>query len=214
MSGARNVASIAGIFGASGSGKSTLIKLELVAEDPPRLAIWDPKREYKAFGQSFDKLAELRRAMRRGRAPFRVVFHPALSRKKMREQFDVFCSSVNEAANAWIVVDELADVTEPGWAPEGWEVVTRQGRHAGLVVRGASQRPAEVDKSFLGNCTDLAVFRLNAEGDIDRMAKLLGIDRASVAALPPLSYLFRNMRTGKVTAIPRIITARDLKRLP
>ncbi len=207
----RNVASIAAILGASGSGKSSLLKIETVREKPDRLMVWDPKREYGAFGDACDTLAELgRRAFAARR--FRLIFHPARTRKAMRDQFSTFCRIADHARDVRVIADELADVTEPNWAPEGWEMLTRQGRHAGIAIMGASQRPADVDKSFYGNASRVVAFRLNAEGDVDRMAKILGVPGDQVRALQPLEYFDRDMRSGAV--VKKILTARDLRRIP
>jgi hypothetical protein len=199
MSGARNAAHLDAIFGAQESGKSSLMKIETARARPGRLMVWDPKREYAHFGGVTSSLEELIGVVSSTR--FAVVFQPKkehMHRKAMRDRFNVFCKAAVQAENLRLVVDELADVTEPGWAPEGWEIVTRQGRHARLVIQGASQRPADVDKSFYGNATRLCVFRLNAEGDLDRMAKALGRPAAELAGLAPLEYLERVMATGAV----------------
>lgn len=211
MSGAKNGVALDAIFGASESGKSALMKSETARARPRRLMVWDPKREYSAFGESTESLEALLKIVLRERH-FWCVFMPALSRKKMREQFNVFCLAANRARNVRVIADELADVTEPGWAPEGWEIITRQGRHAGLSIQGASQRPADVDKSFYGNCSRLVVFRLNAEGDLDRMAKTLGTRREELANLAPLEYYERNMRTGAVDR--KKLTPKELARIP
>ncbi len=210
MSGARNEAKLDAIFGAQASGKSSLMKIETARSRPARLMIWDPKGEYDAFGQGVDDLRELVRGT--WAKTFRLVFQPALSRKAMRVQFNVFCKAASQAKRVRLIVDELADVTEPNWAPEGWEIVTRQGRHAGLEIQGASQRPADVDKSFYGNATRIVVFRLNAEGDVDRMAKVLRVPRDQVTELRPLEYLERDMRSGVVTK--KNLSAKDLARIP
>lgn len=171
------------------------MKLELLAVRPARLLVWDPKREYDAFGQACDKLGELVRLA--SRRSFAAIFRPQRSRAAMRKQFNVFCQAAERAGNCWVLVDELADVTEPNWAPEWWEVLSRQGRHAGITIRGASQRPADIDKSFYGNASHLAVFRMNAEGDVDRCAKLLGVPRHQVLELRPLEFITRDMLTGE-----------------
>lgn len=211
MSGARNQVSIGALLGASGSGKSSLIKLELLAAGPQRLVIWDPKREYKKFGRPLRKLAELARdAMARR---FAVVFEPELGRAAMRKQFNVFCQIAERAGDCFVVVDELADVTEPNWAPEGWERLTRQGRHAGITIRGASQRPADIDKSFYGNASHVAVFRMNAEGDVKRCAALLDVPAATIRTLAPLEWIERDMTNGKLSEKKKL-DPRDLARIP
>lgn len=207
----RNQVSIGCVLGASGSGKSSLMKLEQLELAPRRRIFWDPKREYGGFAAVVDKLEQLARGMRSERN-FSIAFHPAGSRRAMRAQFDVFCKLAAAAGDLWCIVDELADVTEPGWAPEGWEILTRQGRHAGVTIRGASQRPAEIDKSFFGNASHLAVFRLNAEGDVDRCAKLLGVAADRVRALKPLEFFTRDMLTGAISQ--KKVTPAELERLP
>lgn len=212
-------ANIAGIFGASGSGKSSLQKLELLDVRPPRLMIWDPKREYRTFGQSVSTLEDVARLVHRT-APFRVVFHPQRTVKAMKTQYHGFCSLADQVSDPelggtplFFVGDELADPTEPNWAPEGWERLTRQGRHAGLVIRGLTQRPADIDKSFYGNLTHIAVFRQNADGDVDRLAKILGVEKSVVMGLMQLQWIERNLQTG-VLSEKKSLTAADLNRMP
>lgn len=218
MSGSHNQASIGGIFGASGSGKSSLQKLELLELQPARLLLWDPKREYRRFGVAVETIEDLAKVVRRAK-PFRVVFHPRRTRRQMKTQFNAFCTIGDRLGDPelggtplWLVADELADVTEPGWAPEGWERVTRQGRHAGLTIRGLSQRPADIDKSFYGNLTHIAVFRQNAEGDVDRLAKILRVPKESIGALRQLEWVERNLQTGELSPKKNLSPA-DLKRL-
>lgn len=222
MSGARNTVSIGAILGASGSGKSSLMKLELLAARPPRLMIWDPKGEYAGFAPPVpgsrstpSSLEDLvKKALSAGdRGSFALSFRPMLARKAMRGQFNVFCQVAERARNCFVLVDELADVTEPGWAPEGWERITRQGRHAGITIRGASQRPAEIDKSFLGNASRIAVFRMNAESDVTLLAKILGKGQGDVRGLQPLEWYERDMLTGQVSEKKKL-TAAQLAELP
>lgn len=219
---ARNTVSIGAILGASGSGKSSLMKLELLAARPPRLMIWDPKREYAAFAPPVpgtraapSSLEDLvKKALGAGdRGAFALSFRPVLSRKQMREQFNVFCQVAERARNCFVLVDELADVTEPGWAPEGWERLTRQGRHAGVTIRGASQRPADIDKSFYGNASRIAVFRLNSESDVERCAKILRVEQRVIGDLLPLEWLERDMLTGQVSEKKKLTPA-QLEALP
>ncbi len=219
MSGAKNTVSIGAILGASGSGKSSLMKLELLAVAPARLLVWDPKREYGAIAPPVpgdrnapSSLEELTRKIFAGGA-FRLSFRPMLERKKMRAQFNLFCLAAERAGNCFVVVDELADVTEPGWAPEGWERLTRQGRHAGITIRGASQRPAEIDKSFLGNASRVACFRMNAEGDVALLAKILGKDPREVRELKPLEWFQRDLLTG-ATSEKKSLSSAQLAAIP
>ena len=48
------------------------------------------------------------------------------------------------------------------------------GRHKGLKVIGASQRPASIDKDFLGNCMAIHIGRLAYAEDVRAVAKGIG----------------------------------------
>lgn len=214
MSSARNRAKLDAIFGAQESGKSSLMKIETVRAKPARLVVWDPKREYARFGQVTSSMRELVELVL-GAPRFAAVYQPppaAMHRKALRDRFDLFCKAAVQAGRLRLVVDELADVTDPGWAPAGWEIVTRQGRHASLEIQAASQRPADVDKSFYGNATRVVVFRLNADGDLDRMARVMRRPIDELASLAPLEYLERDMRSGAV--VKKKIEPKDFRRIP
>lgn len=62
-------------------------------------------------------------------------------------------------------------MTTASHAPPAWRRITTQGRHAGLHVLGAAQRPTLIDKTFLANCTRVRCFQLGYESDIQTMAK-------------------------------------------
>lgn len=223
MSGALNKASISAYMGESGSGKSSRMKVDIVKAKPARLLIWDPKREYARFGTVIDgkargALAQLVKGAL-GRDAFRITFQPMRSRKAMREQFNVFCQLGDELQRCTVVADELADVTESNWAPEGWEMLTRQGRHAGIVVMGASQSPTDLDKTFFGNCSRVSVFRLGDPNHMDRMARLLEFDRDAIAKRRAEIAQLADHESIVLTKFPRsvekIITSkRDLARIP
>jgi hypothetical protein len=101
-------------------------------------------------------------------------------------------------------VDELGDVTEPSRAPDGWSVLSRKGRHRGLTVFGAAQRPANIDKDFIGNSSMVHCSRLSYETDIKVMANALGVPVQEVRDLKAdpdavdFDFIERNMQTGAV----------------
>ncbi len=73
------------------------------------------------------------------------------------------------------------------------------GRHRCLRVIGASQRPASIDKDFLGNCTTIHTGRLAYPEDVRAVAKAMGVDEAGIAALKPLEWIEKNMQTGQTS---------------
>ncbi len=191
------------VMGSSGSGKSTFVKRLLQANKPKRLMIWDPMVEYTADVFTVcDTLGQVLEACcpkSQSRKTFRIVFRPSPSDKTRAKQFDVFCGIALAMGNLTLIVEELRFVTRPSYAPTRWAQVSMQGRHHGLSVVGTSQRPASIDKDFLGNCTRIRTGRLAYPEDVKAVAKAMQCAEADIAALKPLEWLEKDMQRGAVT---------------
>lgn len=189
-------ASITLVCGASGSGKTAwLIKRIRRA---PRVVVWDMKGEYArdhgfTLLDSKSALIAALRSAKAGRFAFRSI---------VPGDFDFFC----RAAYAWgkcvVIAEELADVTTPGKAPLGWGMVVRRGRDRALDVYGVTQRPAESDKTIIGNATLMHCAMLPRFADRQYMAREMDMEPERITALQPLEWIEREgmtTRTGKVT---------------
>lgn len=196
-----NNAAIHAVLGASGSGKSLHIKKTLQRAKPARLLVWDPQEEYGEFGEIVSDLTALHAALLEAgkRGAVRRVFRPASLAATMVKQFDMFCQLAYQAGNLHLVCEELSDVTQPGWAPAGWSMVSRKGRHKGLKVWGCSQRPAAIDKHFFGNASTVRAGRLNFQADVKVMANVLGVPDQDIRNLQKLEFIERDMQSGIVT---------------
>lgn len=190
-----NKASIMAVLGSSGSGKSTFIKRTL-SRGHPRLLIWDPMSEYD--GQLVATLTDLVKSLHGKK--FRLVFRPSADPAARVKQFELVCRAALAAGNLTLVVEELRFVTTPSRAPLGWAQVCLTGRHRGLKVFGISQRPASIDKDFLGNCTAIRTGRLAYPEDVKAVTKVMGIPPGKVEALRPLEWLEKDMATGKLSS--------------
>lgn len=193
--GAANDASITGVIGATGSGKSLWVKAQLRAQKPTRLIVWDHKHEYPMAPPP--TLAALLQQLRGER--FAVSWRPSGVDATRWKEFDLVCRAVAAAGRCTFVVEELAFVTSPMRAPAGWRALSLTGRHDGLRLIGTSQRPASIDKDFLGNCTTIHCGRVNSLPDVETMARMLAVPRDQVAGLENLQWLERDMTTGRVT---------------
>jgi hypothetical protein len=114
-------------------------------------------------------------------------------------QFDFLCRAAIAAGNLTLVVEELRFVTTPSRAPMGWAQVCLTGRHAGLTVFGASQRPASIDKDFLGNCSKVRTGRLTYPEDVKAVSAAARIPAAEIDLLKPLEWIEKDLATGKTT---------------
>jgi len=204
MAGSHNTARIIGVIGASGSGKSRWLKRTLDKGNPPKLLIWDPLDEYEQ-GRAISDMRELVDTVGALEPddPFKLVYRPGHNMKTYADKFEAFCSLAFVVPNLCAVIEELADVTTPGWAPPAWSRLSRQGRHKGMTIFAASQRPTLMDKTFLGNCTMIHCSRLNDENDVKTMRRYLGVSEEQVRAMVAdkdagrFDYIERDMQTGK-----------------
>lgn len=192
-----NEAEVIAVIGATGSGKGVYIKNYALKKSDNRLLIWDYMREYGPYVDiSTEKLADVVRGL--GAAKFRIAFQPSFDDSLRARQFDTFCRAAHAAGKLRMVAEELAFVTLPSSSPAGWKMCTSTGRHQELRIVGASQRPAQVDKAFWSNCTEIHCGFLNYEEDQKVMAKVLGVTVADIAGLEPLEYFHKNVRTKQI----------------
>jgi hypothetical protein len=192
--GAANRPSIIAVMGSTGSGKSEFIKRELMAPMPRRLLVWDfnPEQynEYGSYGATVDLTQLIRSAGAAGRAgDIRLVFHPSDDDKRRPKEFDLFCSLALRLGNLTMLVEELKFVTRANWAPMPWAKCLLLGRKIGLRIIGTSQRPAHIDKDFLGNANVIRVGILGHPPDREAVSQAMGVELAEVERLAALDWL-------------------------
>lgn len=206
-----NRPSIRAYVGGTGSGKGVSVREHLKAIKPTRLLVWDPLGEYgyacKLVTGNLEAAGKAMAAAGPSGA-FSIAYWPGADAGKYAERFALFCRMAWSAGNADVLIEELSDVTTASFAPQPWARLIRQGRHRGLRLIGCTQRPAKVDKDFLGNNTYVRVFQLNWPDDMQVMAKLVRAPLAQVEALVTtegatetvIRYIERDKATGKTTA--------------
>lgn len=199
-----NKPSIRAYVGASGSGKGVSVREHLKKEKPSRLLVWDPLNEYGQFCKvKTADMAVLIRETKKGN--FSVSYWPGPDAGKFADRFAMFCRVAFAAGNCTVLIEELADVTSPSFAPQPWARLTRQGRHRGLRLIACTQRPAKVDKDFLGSTTYVRTFTLRYPDDRGAMANVMGVPKAEVDELhttegpkaTEIHFIERDFRGGK-----------------
>lgn len=169
--------------GSSGAGKTTWIKKKII-KPRKRAIIFDAaKHEYGDVAgiiarSERELLAAIRANLDNGA---KIAFQPT---RPTPENFDFFCRAAYAWGDATVVAEELADVTTPGKAPPGWGDVLRKGRAYGLKVYGLTQRPAESDKTIIGNATLIHAGRQSRLKDRKYMADEMGLTPADFVMKP------------------------------
>jgi hypothetical protein len=200
--GSANSAKIWAVIGASGTGKGLWIKQQLAELQPPRLVCWDFKNEYGDYARPMETLDGIRRAMlKAGAGPLRVRYLPrGAGEKNVRREFEALCELVYAFGQCVFIAEELSNVTTPGWAPAAWRKMTTSGRHEAVHIIGATQNPALVDKTFLGNCTLVHVCALREYPHRMYIARSIDAPLQSITDLQQFEWIERDYDTGQLRA--------------
>jgi hypothetical protein len=191
--GTSNNANITAVIGASGNGKGLFVKEELRRWRGPVL-VWSPLERTDKYasvigGKCYASIAAMVSAIQKGER--RIVLVP--DRTKVKVMFDRFCRVAWELTGWCVVVEELSRVTMPSWAPPAWKDLSTAGRHQGLRIIGTSQRPAQIDKDFLGNCSEVRCYGLVYGNDAKTMADVLDVEPGELRNLPQFHYVHRDI---------------------
>lgn len=201
MSSTASKAGRIGVWGASGSGKSTYVKQRLAGRG--RVVFFDPLGEYD--GKLVDQPDQIREYAADHWKDFRVGIRPV--RGKEPEFLKGVCEGLMEIQAVYqatgkgrqitLVVEEM-NLSFPvnrgvSLCPAFADICSR-GRHYGIEVFGLSQRIAEVDTRFRGNCTETVVFRQKGPRDQQAAAAELG---CRVNDLPSENLHFIREMSGK-----------------
>lgn len=201
-----NDARIWAFIAQSGMGKGLLMKAALRRLKPKRIVILDTKDENGEFGEMVGTLPDLARAT--FQKQFRVRYQlRGTTTKARRDEFETLCRIVSAAKDCVFLVEELGRYTTPSYAPPAWADCCNDGRHDGLHIIAASQFPAQLDKAFLGNATEIWCGYLGEEEHRKVMARKMNIKPDQIEALPRFHFLHfdRDARTVKpvIAKIPR-----------
>jgi len=183
------------VIGATRSGKTYWTEQQL--KRFKRIIVWDikhDKREFKGFIRCTDKAELVKHCAMNRRGPLKITFSGHVS------DFEFFCRLVYvwaQDAPCAIVVDELSDVTTISKAPPAWGMIIRKVLCTGSDVFAITQRPAEIDKTTVGNATIFHVHRMSRAKDRKYIAEEMDINVNRVNALSDRDYIEKNNITQK-----------------
>jgi hypothetical protein len=175
---------ITAVIGASRGGKSQYVFKEIASEK--RLLVWDVADEYPTTIKARTQ-RELINALKNTLGkPGRISF---VGRGK--SDFDFFCrvaqtwvlAQYQSANSCSLVFEETADVTNPTKAPENYGIILRRFLRYGVNIYAITQRPAESDKTAIGNASIIHCTRLKRENDRKSVANDSSIPLDELTAL-------------------------------
>jgi len=195
-----------GLFtGKTRSGKTHQLKKRIARER--RVIVWSVKEAVDKYAENWPGRAVKVRGLHQlkalvmqiGKAPGIIIYTPASIK-----EFGDFC----KIAHAWgimtpcsVVAEELADVTSPGKAPDGWGELVRQGAGWGINIYGVTQRPAESDKTIIGNMSFIHAHQVMRDKDRQYIASEMALPVEDLQKLTGYQWIERwqcgKLKTGK-----------------
>lgn len=183
-------ASITFLSGKRGSGKTTKL-LELIKNEK-RVIVFDCMGDWGDNGfQSFTSMKQVVQHVRDNwNKGFRVALNVFPVKNKSKHlpkalsQFSEVLMAMQmpykqnkDSREITLVVDEMR-FSVPNRPPESGEAaffdLIQIGRHYGINIIGATQRPAQVHKDFTGNSEDLYFFKVGDHNDVKAIKPLIG----------------------------------------
>lgn len=201
------------VVGASGSGKSAYTKQRLRGQS--RVVVFDPLDEYRELPgfRSHANINAVIGDMKARWKSFRIAYVPP-SGDEMRALNTVSDLLLKVQAPyreggpggpVTFVIEEMNlsfPVNVGSHKVKRFSEICSRGRHFGIEVIGVSQRLAEIDTRFRGNCTENIVFNQVGDRDQSAAAAIIGCSKSKVGNLPKLHYVTRaglDLSEGKVT---------------
>lgn len=185
------------VIGATRSGKTYWTEKQL--KKYQRIIVWDIKhdlKEFKGFIRCTSLADLISYCASHKNKPLRITYSGQI------KDFEMFCKLAYTWANdkaCAIVVDELSDVTTISKAPPAWGHIIRKVLCTGSDVFAITQRPAEIDKTTVGNASIFHVHRMSRAKDRKYIADEMDIDVSQVNQLDDRDYIEKNNITRKVT---------------
>lgn len=182
------------VAGASRFGKTGWVKQQI--KTAKRLLIWDIRGEYIAKGEfgwpgceRIDNIPELAKRLKEtATTGARIAYWGNL------KDFQAWSDLAYAWGQYWpavIVGEEIADVTNPAKAPEGWGQLIRKGLYYGNHIYAVTQRPAEADKTVWGNASVTHCHGMVLPTDVEYMARMMGVEPGVISGLAKLEFIER-----------------------
>lgn len=176
------------VSGASRCGKSTQVANEV--KTARRVVAWDPEAQW-CEQSGFRKISNRRELLQAIKTPgfMRLAY---VAGGKLAEEFDFLCKAAMAAgrhiAPLIYIGEELADVSTPGKAPDGWGILVRRGLKRGITIYAISQRWAEADKTAIGNASEYLTFMPRPK-DVKYVSGFTGLPVEELNSIAPFEYI-------------------------
>lgn len=190
------------VMGRRGCGKSYLARG--IQQIFPRRVIIDTLNEYGTkdgevvhnFDAFSEKMVELKENKKK---EFVLIFQFPVESEENEAQFNEIMRICYYFGNIQIVIEEIQLHCNPHWLPHWLRNNLLIGRHRDLSLLFTSQRPGEVNKTIVSQCSHVFCGNLIDGNDLKYVSNFLNQDSEKLVNLPDRRFLY--FHKGKITEI-------------
>lgn len=179
------------IMGRRGCGKSFLAKK--VQELFPRKIVIDSLNEYTEgnivsnFDQFTQKLLEFKE-----RDSFTLVYQFSPESPVSDEEFNQIMRVSYYFENVQVVIEEIQLYSSPHYLPHWLKNSLLTGRHKGMSLLFTTQRPGELNKTILSQCSHIFCGQIIEGNDLRYISSFLNEDAERLSSIPKRKFLYRS----------------------
>lgn len=178
------------VIGQSGSGKTVFIE-KMIYPYLDNVVFWDFKWESKVKGTICHNVNEVQRAWQYKKT--KILYRPTDS---SMEDFEAICETVFIKGNIVFINDEVSSMCTSSYIPKWYGNIQRMGRSRGVGCWSLTQRPMFVPSTIFSEAKHMIIFRLNLEGDRDKLAGIVGKDIMQANELKDYNYYTYSQSIG------------------
>lgn len=200
------------ILGRSGSGKTFLSRT--IQKIYPRVLVIDFMREYSdgdvvtSFQEFSEKLLAFKTERRKR---FRLIFQFPPAETEVELIFDHILKTAYAAGNLLVVIEEVQMYSHSHHLGHWLRQCLLTGRHRNLALIFTTQRPGELHKTILSQCSHIFCGQIHEKNDLKYLDNYFYKDAEKLQKLQPQFFLY--WRPGSITAIVHNSLARPQKKL-
>ena len=179
------------IMGRRGSGKTYLgQRLQKIW---PRRVVLDTLADYsegdvvRSFNEFAEKMRELKNS---GKNNFVVIYKFDPEREITENEINEILRLCYYFGGIQVVIEEVHNFSSPHKLPKWFRQCLLTGRHQNLSLMVSTQRPGELNKTILSQCSHIFCGNLIEGNDLKYVANFLGQSSEKLVSLPPRRFLY------------------------
>lgn len=179
------------VMGRRGCGKSFLAKrLQSIW---PRRVIVDTLNEYSGpnivfnFHDFSEKLIKLKLENKK---EFELIFQFNPENENSDVEFNELLRLCYYFSNIQIVIEEIQLFSSPHFLPKWLKNCLLIGRHRNLSILATSQRPGEVNKTILSQCSHIFCGNIIEGNDLKYISNFLNLESKKLVSIPDRKFIY------------------------